>query len=867
VIGQSVSHYKILKKIGGGGMGIVYKAEDTKLRRTVALKFLAPELTRDDMAKKRFLHEAQGASALDHPNICSIHEIDETDIGQMFICMSFYEGAALKDQIAEGPLPASDVFEIAYCMADALAHAHERGIVHRDIKPGNIMITAEGFVKIVDFGLAKLRGRSKVTVSGTTLGTVAYMSPEQANGTDIDGRTDIWSLGVVLYEALTGELPFRGDVDNARLYSIINEDPRPLREIRPEIPEEFAALIHRCLEKDSANRFKTADELLEALRAMAKKLGWHSSGSLRSVIRVGTAKPASRIPAAVVVVAGIVLVAAVVFFGREFLRRGVTDSIVYTTDVRLAVLPLKNLAGDPFSDQFVHGLSERIADLTDLLSNSHGSMWVVPFYRTQLGRTTLAEAKDAFGVNRLLTGNIQRYADGHRLSLELLDAETSNRIDAVDIDFTANGVGDIANRVIDALRDLFDTSPDDETLQLMTSGGTWSSQAFQLCMEGLGYLQRYQAADNTERAVDALRNATKFDLDYALGHAALGQALFRHHQLGKGPFEAAELQCQKAVGLDTTNVFAHTQLGEVYFATQNWEGAASAYASAIDLNPRLSRGYRRLADVYWNTQRIDEAEEAYRRMIALKPDYFYGHLYLGFFLSNTGRVAEGTDEYKTALLYAPNDSWTLNAVGVYYHQKDRWTEAREYYQRSFAVRPECETCVNIGILYYYDGLYAEAAKYYEFAFAYCDSTTDENFYMKWNHWGDALYWTEGRRHEASDKYREALRLAEQQRRQRPRDANLIGYIAGLYAMLDRKDEAVRHAEEAAALAEEDGFVQVLLSYTYEKLNDREKALHHAGKALRNKFPLRRIQVEPMLRDLVQDTRFQQMVDGIDDASE
>ncbi len=215
MIGKTISHYKILEKLGGGGMGVVYKAQDIKLKRTVALKFLPPELTREEEAKERFVHEAQSASALQHNNICTIHDIDDTDDGQMFICMDYYDGETLKKKIERGPLSVEEAIDITTQIARGLERAHEQKIVHRDIKPANLMVTSDGVVKIVDFGLAKLAGKTTVTKTGTTVGTVAYMSPEQARGEAVDHRTDIWALGVVLYEMLTGQLPFKGDYEQA----------------------------------------------------------------------------------------------------------------------------------------------------------------------------------------------------------------------------------------------------------------------------------------------------------------------------------------------------------------------------------------------------------------------------------------------------------------------------------------------------------------------------------------------------------------------------------------------------------------------------------------------------------------------------
>jgi len=270
MIGKLISHYKIFERLGEGGMGVIYKAEDTKLRRTVALKFLPPDLTRDPEAKARFIREAQAASALEHSNICNIHEIDETEDGRLFIVMACYEGETLKDKIKDKRLKAEDAIDIAFQIAQGLARAHEEGIVHRDIKPANILVTDRNEVKILDFGLAKLAGQTHLTKDSSTLGTVAYMSPEQCSGIEVDQRTDIWSLGVVIYEMLTGKLPFKGDYDQAIIYSILNEKPVRVSEMRSGLSEELEILVHKILTKDSDRRYQSAEELLKDLKALKK---------------------------------------------------------------------------------------------------------------------------------------------------------------------------------------------------------------------------------------------------------------------------------------------------------------------------------------------------------------------------------------------------------------------------------------------------------------------------------------------------------------------------------------------------------------------------------------------------------------------
>jgi serine/threonine protein kinase len=272
MIGTTVSHYRILEQLGAGGMGVVYKAEDTQLKRTVALKFLPLSLTTDAEARERFIHEAQAASALDHPNICAIYDFGTTDDGQMFIVMACYKGETLKSKIESGPLQLNDALDILVQIALGLSKAHQHGIVHRDIKPANIMVTEQAEVKILDFGLAKLSGRSMMTRTGSTLGTVAYMSPEQARGEKVDQRTDLWSLGVVSYQMLTGELPFESDYEQALIYSIINEEARGIRRLKKELPESIELIIRRLLSKEPAERYASADDLLADLLAVREGL-------------------------------------------------------------------------------------------------------------------------------------------------------------------------------------------------------------------------------------------------------------------------------------------------------------------------------------------------------------------------------------------------------------------------------------------------------------------------------------------------------------------------------------------------------------------------------------------------------------------
>ena len=304
MIGKTISHYKILEKLGEGGMGIVYKAEDTKLKRTVAVKFIPPALSAYADAKQRFIHEAQAASALDHPNICTVYEVDETEDGQTFIVMAYYKGQSLKETLKQGPLEIDQAISIASDVAAGLARAHEAGIVHRDIKPANIMITDRGEVRIVDFGLAKLSGQTLLTKTGSTLGTAAYMSPEQVLGDPVDHRTDIWSLGVVLYEMLSGQRPFKGDVEQAVMYNITNKEPDSLKDTSAEIPLELVRIVNRSLRKEPHLRYQSAIEVLQDLEEYRKNtLGPALDVSLFKIFLHFMGKPRFIIPAISIIVA------------------------------------------------------------------------------------------------------------------------------------------------------------------------------------------------------------------------------------------------------------------------------------------------------------------------------------------------------------------------------------------------------------------------------------------------------------------------------------------------------------------------------------------------------------------------------------
>jgi serine/threonine protein kinase len=467
MIGKTINHYKILEVIGSGGMAVVYKAEDIKLKRLVALKFLPPLMTVNKETRKRFITEARSASALDHPNICTIHEIDETDDRQMFIAMNFYEGETLNHKISRGPLDIPEAVNIAIQTGQGLSKAHEKGIIHRDIKPGNIMITSDNVVKILDFGLAKLPDHTAFTRTGTMLGTVAYMSPQQAGGEKVDHRTDIWSLGVLLFEMLSGCPPFQGDNEQAVVYAILNKDPKPLTSFRKDVPEYIEKVIHKALVKDVENRYQSIQELVKDLTAKSA--------------------PEIELPAP-------------------------ENSIV--------VLPFKDFSEEKENEYFSDGLTEEIiTDLSkvkNLLVISRGS--AMTFKDTD---KKIKEIGKELNVQYALEGSVRKSGNKLRIHAQLIKTKNDTHIWAEKYSGTLEDVFDIQEKVSRSIVDALQLKLSPEEEQKMTKRPIKNVQAYEC------YLRARQESwlftpDALKRAIGYLQNGLEIIGENALLYAGMG---------------------------------------------------------------------------------------------------------------------------------------------------------------------------------------------------------------------------------------------------------------------------------------------------------------------------------------------------------
>jgi serine/threonine protein kinase/cytochrome c-type biogenesis protein CcmH/NrfG len=687
VIGRTYSHYKILEKIGGG-MSVVYRAEDTETGESVALKFLPPEFTSIEDARKRFIREAQAVSGLDHPNICRINEIVETPDGRLFICMPLYDGETLRDALERGPLPIARTLEIAHEIATGLSYAHERDVVHRDIKPENIFLVRGGPVKILDFGLAKLAGQSRLTPARARVGTVAYLSPEQARGDEVDRRTDIWSLGATLYEMLTGRRAFRGDAEPAVIYFILNADPNPVTDLRPECPQHLAEIVRRCLQKDPKQRYQWASELIQQFKILASGLRMDRAlfkDPLKEVPVAGAASTLGRVfwPAAAVVT--VLLIMSILVWEELHIDRR-RAPLARQTRLRVAVLPLENRAGLEPGDAFVAGLSATVASTAVELEPFRDSMWVLPYSHTS--DATLknpANARGAFGVNFLLGGSVRRHGEGYRLTLDFLDAHNLKPVESKHIDFRRESVQSLYTGVFEAVADLLDVkAPAEERPSPRTTG---TADVFESYLEGVGILRRSDEDADVEQAIDSLQRTVANDSLLAPAHLWLAEA-FREKWRYTGDqvwLGKAEASCKKALQLDGSKDEAYVTLAEVYEAGDRINLALQSYAKALALNPRDSEANLRLGELLASQNRPDEAEASYLKLIEVEPDYYEGHRVLGRFYHSSGRIDEAVVEYERALSLAPDDWWTLDRLAAAYHEQGRWEQTRETLVRSLSI--------------------------------------------------------------------------------------------------------------------------------------------------------------------------------------
>jgi len=660
--------YKIIEELGRGGMGVVYKAEDTKLKRTVALKFLPTELTHIPEIKTRFMREAQAAAALDHPNICTVHESDEAE-GKPFISMAYIQGQSLKDKLESGPLELEEALNTATQIAEGLREAQNKEIVHRDIKSGSIMVADRGQAKIMDFGLARKTEETLLTKEGSTMGTIAYMSPEQTQGEKVDLRTDIWSFGVVLYEMLTGELPFKGEHEQAVVYSILKENPKPITSIKSDIPVSVEQVVSRALEKDPNKRYQQIDELIDDLKSISAGIVPEEIRARIKKEKLRKRKKAIFYGGAATLVTAAVVIVLLIFTGPA----EAIDSI--------AVLPLENLTGDADQQYFVDGVTdELIGQLSQISALRVISRQSVMRYRDS--DKLLPEIAEELNVDAVVVGSVQQAGDTVRIRVQLIDALPEERnLWGQMYERAMSDVlvmyGEMARAIVNEVQ--ITLTPTEETR--LASAPQVNPQAYEAYLKGMSHVYKLTPPE-IDAALHYFEQALDADPDYALAYAGISLVWGACQQMGLViPSEStpkAKAAAKKALELDDTLPEAHYQWACIRtWIDWDWEGGEQAYKRALELKPNFAEALVYYSNLLCYMGRMDEALAMAERAMQLDP-------LNSIILTISGSVYEYLRRYddiielaNKALQTSPNDPIGHNMRWGAYYMKGMYKESVE----------------------------------------------------------------------------------------------------------------------------------------------------------------------------------------------
>ena len=861
LVGQVVSHYQILAKLGAGGMGVVYKARDTRLDRLVALKFLREHLCTDRRGLGRLWREARLASALNHPNICTVYEIEEWE-GPPFIVMELLEGGTLQRMIRSGPLQTQPLVRLAIQAAGALQAAHSRGIVHKDMKPANIFVTADGVVKVLDFGLAKLLPRPDAQQKSSTQdastapldgasdvgmipGTPAYMSPEQVRREELDARTDLFSFGAVLYEMATGQPPFPGTAVREVWDAILNRTPTAPRRLNPQAHPKLERIVVRALEKRREVRYQSTAEMRADLeRVRAPRL----PATIGNFVGL-TAKQLSRRWRVASTAAAVVILTVVLAIALK-----VREEV-------LAVLPFVTTESDPSAKAGAEGIADGVATRLAQFSPRptrlfRRTLTVIPYRDViahHVGNTD--EARRELGANRVVEGSIDRSTGTERMLLSVVDADTRHTL-------CAEAITDLSNAVSVEERVAAYSAKCLELERLPTRPSTPVAsrprvpEAYKFYQEGRGYVLGYDIPDTLENAIQAFSRAIRLDSQFALAYTGLGEAYWKKYEITKDTAFAglAQQSCDQAVYLNDKLAEAHICLGTLHNGAGEYPQAAAEFSQAIQLDPRSDDAWRGLAHAHAALGKTKEAEEEYLKAISVRP-YWGNYLELAEFYFLRARYTDAETQYSQAIEQTPDNSALYRGLGGLYIAMGRYQDAITNLKRAIAHHRTFGACENLGTAYLSLRRFDEAITAYQQAL---DLKRDDH--RAYGNLARAKYWS-GKRSEAQPLYQQAVDLAEKQLNINPQDRNVHIDLAWYYAMLGQKPQALNHLVSAQAMQSGEAEFAWIAAIVHNQFGDRASALVCLRRALQLGFSPTEMLAAPELKNVHGDPEFKSVLSG------
>jgi|HubBroStandDraft_6_1064221.scaffolds.fasta_scaffold07207_2 serine/threonine protein kinase/Flp pilus assembly protein TadD len=846
-VGQLVGHYRIVEKIGGGGQGEVFRAHDERFDRDVALKILPIKALSDDAARKRFRQEAQAVGKLSHPNIATAFYFGEEN-GIDFLVTEYISGARLDEKLAHGPLPEPMLLELGMELASGLEAAHREGIIHRDLKPGNLRVTENGQLKILDFGLAELvdpkidvAAAETVSLAMTLTGTLPYMAPEQFEGV-FDQRTDLWAVGVVLYELATGKLPFPETQLQRLRNAIKNNEPQRPTEINPAISQGLESVILRALEKDPKRRYQTAKEVRDDLARVAAGRDVRRDTWLR------------RHGLQLAVVALLIAVSAYVthrFWPRPTPPGGANGYSV------LAVLPIEAEGQNASENALVRGVAETVSARIAQGTNSHTLQLIPPNELSAQGAKTAEAARKAFGVDRVLAVALQRSGDKMRVTCSLINPKTHQQMDARTVTGDANDLFALEDN---AVADVFAMLPQDARSEQAPPAEVHASEpaAYEYYVRGRGYLLDYQKPENIDSAIKQFEQALKLSPNYAPAYAGLGEAYWQGYKADRGTqwLDKAKINCEKALSAEPKLADGHTCLGNLYNDTGKYEDAVKEFQGALALDHDSVDALGGLGLAYEKLNDSSGAEATYNKAMAQHPQYWAVYNWTGNFYYSHARYAEAAAMFQKVIDLTPDNQRGYNNLGAIYVMEGRYQDAVTPLRKATDLAPSRDTYGNLGAAYFYLRQYQKAVDSFELAIR-----QDDKDAATWGYLGDALYWSPGRRPDAQKAYQKGVELAKANILVNPKDAKQYALLGEFSVMLDQKQTALDSIQKALSLAPKDPEVMFKAALVYNHLGENKQTLGWLEKATGAGYPRIVVRDTPDFEALKQDPQFRTLTTG------
>jgi serine/threonine protein kinase/tetratricopeptide (TPR) repeat protein len=864
MVGRTISHFEILEKLGEGGMGVVFCARDLRLDRLVAVKILPAEQMLDVRRRGRFEREAKAASALNHPNIITIHEIESVD-GVDYIAMEYVRGSTLRELIPPGGMDLKDALNYANQIAAGLAAAHAAGIVHRDIKPANIMVTKPGLVKILDFGLAQVEAVPSsesdstgtiaplhLTKPGTVLGTAAYMSPEQAQGQEMDQRSDIFSFGIVLYQMLTGALPFQSNSELGLMFEIVHGPTPSASGVRRDLPPALDRVLATALQKNPKLRYPDMQSLVADLRQVSREVEKGVEPTAFIAGRAWRARPRWRRPLEIGVFAiSLLLLAAVLAWkiAPRWMAR-------VPVEKKIAVLPFRNVGDNRENEAFRDGLMEALTSELTELSQFHNSLWVVP--ATEVRREGLTSAKDAqrqLGVNLVISGSVQRDASHIFLTANLVDAQSLRQLHAREITRPIEDFADMQQAVVQEVAGMLQLELGAKDREKLAAGGTNTSSAYDFYLQGRGHLQRRNKAE-VDKAIDIFKQSVQQDPKYALAFAGLSEAYWWKYRFTADTqwVALAQANSKKALELNDQLAPVYVTRGIIEEGAGNHEEAVKALERALDLEPINGSAGRELAAVYEATGKLPESESTLKKGVALRPSDWTSLYDLGMFYYRQGRYPEAVPLLQRVTDLAPDNNSGYTGLGAVFWMQGKYDNAIASFKRSLELRQTASAYTSLGTIYFFMGRCSDAVEQMQKAVELVP--TRDQF---WGNLGDAYACVPGKNGASAQSYKRAIDLGKAVLAVNPKEASVLGRLALYHARLGNKPEADAQIKQARLIAPASRDILWNAVLVYELAGQRDQALDALKAAIQAGQPLEEVRREPALENLRKDPRYARLV--------